>query len=111
MLAELLTAKEALQRMVVIDEQIETVTRALCPCVRGVPVPPAMDEATIDKLIDLKAGLQAQRRATASLVHELCALERQNPGRANKVEQDRRRNADALDGARRLLEVREDLRC
>ena len=111
MLAELLTAKEALQRVVVIDEQIETVTRALCPYVRGVPVLPGMDDATIDRLIKLKVELQAQRQATASLVHELRALERQNTGRSHKIEQDRRRNADALDAARRLLAGSEDLRC
>ena len=106
MLADLLTAKEALQRLAAIDEKLETVKVALAPSSTA-------DDATIDELIWLKVELQGQRQATACLVRELAELERQKGGTgwARRVARDRRLNADALDAARRLLAERHELRC
>lgn len=105
------TAREALTRLNVIDEKIETVSRALTPRVRGVPVEPDMDHETIERMIDLKIELQDQRKEAAVLVHLLCDLELRNPGRARKIQRDRNQNATTLASALGILKVHEDLRC
>ena len=105
------TAREALQRVVAIDEKIDTVTKALNPHVRGVPVEPDMDHETIERLIDLKLELQEQRHEAAALVHLLCELERRSPGRARKIQRERRENAKTLSAALSILKIHEDLRC
>jgi hypothetical protein len=105
------TSREALQRVIAIDEKIETVSRALNPRVRGVPVEPDMDHDTIERMIDLKIELQEQRQEAAALVHLLTELERRNPGRERKIQRDRRQNASNLASALSILKIHEDLRC
>jgi hypothetical protein len=105
------TAREALQRVVAIDEKIDTVTRALNPRVRGVLVEPDMDHEAVERMIDLKIELQEQRKEAAALVHLLCELERRNPGRERKIQRDRRQNASNLASALSMLKIHDDLRC
>ena len=65
--AEFLTSKEVLQQLIAVDEEIEILKKALCPFVRGVPVTPDVDDATIEKMIVIKCNLEEQRRKVASL--------------------------------------------
>ena len=108
--AECLTSKEVLQHLVAVDEEIEVLKKALCPFVRGVPVTPDMDDATIEKMIDLKCNLEEQRKKAAALVHDLLARERSDPHRVRKIMRDRRQNAEALHAGLSLLSEYEQLR-
>tara|TARA_Y100001958_G_scaffold126099_1_gene93742 strand:+ start:487 stop:834 length:348 start_codon:yes stop_codon:yes gene_type:complete len=108
--AEFLTSKEALNQVVAIDEEIEILKKALCPYVRGVPVTPDMDDATIEKMVDLKCELEDQRRKVAALVHDLLARERSDPHIVRKIMRDRRQNAVALKEGLSLLSDYERLK-
>ena len=103
----LITSKEAIQKVVEIDEELVVVQKAICPFVKGVPVEPDLDDETMDRLIELKLQLQEDRKQAADVVHRVCELERRNPMRARKIERQRQENRQAVNAALALLEKKQ----
>ena len=105
-----ITSKEALQRVVAIDEEIEVLKKALCPFERGIPVNPDMDAATMEKMVDLMGELKVYRKNAATLVHDLAEKERNDPLRVRNIMIGRKQNAVALKAGLSLLSEYEYLK-
>lgn len=106
-----LATKQALELLIEIDEQLETVTRALNPLHNSVPTEPELDQHTIHRLVMLKLDLEVRRVSTAELVRECVQRERKFSHRKRRLERERQANQEALDAAMALLEYHESLRC
>lgn len=102
------TSKDAIKKVMEIDQELQTVKNAIYPCVKGNIVDSSLDDATLTRLLDLKMQLCADRKAAARLVHMLCELERMHPSRVESIECRRKRDVHA---ALSILDKVEGLRC
>lgn len=105
------TTKQATGLLIEIDQQLETVTRALNPLHNNVPTEPELDQHTIHRLVMLKLDLKVRRASTAELVRECAQRERGFSHRERRLERERQANQAALAAAMAILQHHDSLRC